>query len=71
MSIESIDCPTRLRAHARLQGVTLTDDELFKLGVSYPGCWGAGRWEVREYARVTGVGAREYRVVRSGSIRDL
>jgi hypothetical protein len=32
MSIESIDCPTRLRAHARLQGVTLTDDELFKLG---------------------------------------
>jgi hypothetical protein len=71
MSIESIGVPTLLRAHIHVQGVLLTEDELSKLWVSCLGYEATGRWQVREYARVTGVGAREYRVVRGSSIRDV
>jgi hypothetical protein len=71
MSIESIDIPTLLRAHIHVQGVPLTEDELSKLWVSYLGYEATGRWQVREYARVTGVGAREYRVVRGSTTRDV
>jgi hypothetical protein len=71
MSIESIDVPPLLRAHIHVQGVPLTEDELSKLWVSCLGYEATGRWQVREYARVTGVGAREYRVVRGSSIRDV
>jgi hypothetical protein len=71
MSIESVDVPTLLRAHIHLQGVLLTEDELSKLWVSYLAYEATGRWQVREYARVTRVGAREYRVVRGNSIPDV
>jgi len=71
MSIEASDFPSRLRAHVELQGANLTEDELSHLGAHYPRCAGTGQWGVREYARVTGVGAREYRVVRGSSIQDV
>jgi hypothetical protein len=71
MSVESIDIPPLLRAHIHVQGVPLTEDELSKLWVSYLGYEATGRWQVREHARVTGGGAREYRVVRGTSIPDV
>jgi hypothetical protein len=71
MSIGSIDFPTLLRAHVYVQGLILTEDDLSKLGSCYLGYGGAGRWEVREYVRITGGGPREYRVVRGVSIRDV
>lgn len=71
MSIGSIDFATLLRAHIYVQGLILTEDDLSKLGSCYLGDGGTGRWEVREYVRVTGGGPREYRVVRGGSLRDV
>lgn len=71
MSIESIEVRTLLRAHVQVQGAILTEEELSKVWVSYLGCGGTGRWEVREYVRVASRGAREYRVVRGSSIRDV
>src|SRR3989441_8211926 len=37
----------------------------------YPRCRGKDHWDVREYARGTGIGAREYRVVRGTSTVDV
>jgi hypothetical protein len=71
MGIGSIDFRTLLRAHVYVQGLILTEDDLSKLGSCYLGYGGAGRWEVREYVRVSGGGPREYRVVRGISIRDV
>src|SRR5690349_12647091 len=71
MSIGSIDFPTLLRAHVYVQGLILTEDDPSKLRSCYLGYGGPGRWEVREYMRVTGGGPREYRVVRGGSIQDV
>ncbi|HEX9282404.1 MAG TPA: hypothetical protein VF882_01330 [Gemmatimonadales bacterium] len=63
------DFGIRLRALAALEGAVLTEDELSHLGESYPGCRGKGQWDVREYVCHTGVGAREYRVVRASSVQ--
>ena len=71
MSIESSDFPSRLRAHVELQGAILTAAELSHVGECYPRCRGKDHWDVREYASVTGVGAREYRVVRGTSTLDV
>ena len=46
----------------------LTDEELSHTAECYPECRGKGHWDVREYARRTAVGAREYRVVRGSGI---
>src|SRR6266498_2129407 len=64
------DVGIRLRALAALEGAVLTEDELSHLGESYPGCRGKGQWDVREYVCHTGVGAREYRVVRAWGVRE-
>src|SRR5205814_8472831 len=37
------------------------------VGECYPRCRGKDHWDVRAYASVTGIGAREYRVVRGTS----
>jgi hypothetical protein len=71
MSIESSDFPSRLRAHVELQGASLTAEELSHLGECYPRFRGKEHWDVREYARATGIGAREYRVVRGTSTLDV
>jgi hypothetical protein len=71
MSTEFSDFSDRLRAHVELQGTTLTAEELSHVGECYPRCRGKDHWDVREYARATGVGAREYRVVRGTSTQDV
>jgi hypothetical protein len=71
MSIESSDFPNLLRAHVELQGTILTAEELSRVGDCYPRCRGKDLWDVREYASVTALGAREYRVVRGSSTQDV
>lgn len=58
MSIEPSDFGSRLRALVELQGAVLTAEELSHLGECYPRCRGKEHWDVREYVRRTGVGAR-------------
>src|SRR2546423_11671496 len=71
MSIESGDFPGLLRAHVELQGAILTAEELSNVRERYPRCRGKALWDVREYASVTALGAREYRVVRGSSTQDV
>lgn len=71
MSVESSDFPSMLRAHVELQGAFLTAEEMSHVRDVYPRCRGKGLWDVREYASVTAVGAREYRVVRGTSTQDV
>ncbi len=70
MSIEPSDFRSRLRVLLELQGAVLTDEELSHMAECYPRCRGKEHWDVREYVRLTGVGAREYRVVRGSSVQD-
>ena len=60
MSHEPSDFPNRFRAHVELQGAILTPEELSHVGECYPRCRGKDHWDVRAYASVTGIGAREY-----------
>ena len=72
MSIETSDFQSRLRVLLGLQGAVLTDEELSHMADSYPRCPGKEQWDVRQYVRPhTGVGAREYRVVRGSSVQDV
>jgi predicted nucleotidyltransferase component of viral defense system len=54
-----------------LQGTTLTAEELSQVRERYQRCRGKDLWDVREYASVSAVGAREYRVVRGSSTQDV
>ena len=71
MSNGPSDFPNRFRAHVELQGAILTPEELSHVGECYPRCRGKDHWDVRAYASVTGIGAREYRVVRGTSTVDV
>src|SRR5438445_235469 len=71
MTIETNDFQSRLRVLLGLHGAVLTDEELSHTAERYPRCRGKGHWDVREYVRRTGVGAREYRVVRGSGIEDV
>ena len=71
MNIESSEFPSLLRAHVELQGTVLTAEELSHVGECYPRCRGKDLWDVREYASVSALGAREYRVVRGSSTQDV
>jgi len=71
MSHEPSEFPNRFRAHVELQGAILTPEELSRVGECYPRCRGKDHWDVREYASGTGIGAREYRVVRGTSTVDV
>jgi len=68
MPTEPNDFQSRLRVLLGLQGTVLTDEELSHTAECYPRCRGKQHWDVREYARRTGLGAREYRVMRGSSI---
>jgi hypothetical protein len=54
-----------------LDGTVLTEAELVRLAERYAGCVGTEPWDVREYARATHAGAREYRVVRGTRIQEV
>ena len=71
MTIETNDFQSRLSVLLGLQGEVLTDEELSHTAERYARCGGKDHWDVREYVRRTGVGAREYRVVRGSSIEDV
>src|SRR5256885_3131722 len=71
MNIESREFAILFRAHVELQGTVLTAEELSHVGECYPRCRGKDLWDVREYASVTALGAREYRVVRGSSTQDV
>src|SRR5438132_3320190 len=72
MSIETTDFQSRLRVLLGFQGAVLTDEELSRMADSYSRCPGKEQWDVRQYVRPhTGVGAREYRVVRGSSVQDV
>lgn len=61
----------RLSALMKRDGAALTADELSHVEQCLPQCRGKEHWEVREYARPTGLGAREYRVVRGSRAQDV
>lgn len=71
MNIESNDVQSRLRVLLGLQSELFTDEELSHTAECYLRSHGKDYWDVREYARPTGVGAREYRVVRGTSPIDV
>ena len=71
MTIEPNDFQSRLRVLLGLRGTVLTDAELSHTEECYARSQGKGHWDVREYAGRSGVGAREYRVVRGSSIDDV
>ena len=52
-------------------GVVPTDRELSHMTERYPRCAGKSLWDVREYARSTGRGGREYRVVRGSAVLEV
>ncbi len=71
MTIGLSDFQSRVRVLLGLQGAGVTDEELSHLADCYPRCRGKEHWDVRQYVRRTGVGAREYRVVRGSSVQDV
>ena len=71
MITEPNDFQSRLRVLLGLQGAVLTDEELSHTEACYAKCPGKDHWDVREYAQRTGLGAREYRVVRGSSVQDV
>jgi len=71
MTIEPNDFQSRLRVLLGLRGAVLTDEELSHMAECYSRCRGKEHWDVREYARPTAVGAREYRVVRGNRTEDV
>jgi len=62
---------SRLPALTKVQGAVLSADEISALGESYARCLGKDHWDVRAYAGPTGVGAREYRVIRGTGVQDV
>jgi hypothetical protein len=71
MAIEPDEFQRQLRVLLGLQGAVLTDEELSQMAECYPRCRGKELWDVRQYVRGTGVGAREYRVVRGSRTEDV
>ncbi|MGH7538283.1 MAG: hypothetical protein ACREMF_06590 [Gemmatimonadales bacterium] len=71
MNIEPGDFRNRLRALVEMHGEVLSEEELFDMAECYPTCRGKEHWDVREYARITKIGAREYRVVRGSSVQHV
>ncbi|MBI4420028.1 MAG: hypothetical protein HY560_04315 [Gemmatimonadetes bacterium] len=71
MIIEPSDFRSRVRLLLAQQGAGVTEEELSQMAARYPRCVGKEQWDVREYARRTGLGAREYRVVRGSSVQDV
>src|SRR5881628_2828497 len=71
MIVESQEFPSLLRAHVELQGAILTPEELSHVRECYLRCRGKDQWDVREYASVGAIGAREYRVVRGSRTQEV
>jgi hypothetical protein len=70
---ELSDFQSRLGTLLGLQGAVLTDAEWSEMAACYPRCRGKDQWDVRQYVGNSGLGAgaREYRVVRGGSVQAV
>jgi hypothetical protein len=64
VTIESDEFQSRLRVLLGLYSLEFTDQELARLEDQYRLSAGKEPWDVRQYARSAGVGAREFRVMR-------
>lgn len=71
MTIEPHEFQSRLRILLGLRSMELTDDALARIADRYRLCLGKEPWDVRQYAGHTGVGAREFRVMRGTRIEDV
>lgn len=71
MAIEPNHIESRLRDLLGLHGTVLTDEELSLTADGYARSQGKERWDVRQYVRRGGPGAREYRVVRGSSAQHV
>lgn len=71
MTIEPVEFRHRFRALLEAGGTVLTDEQLTRVAEWYPKCPGKDLWDIREYARRSGLGAREYRVIRGTSVQDV
>lgn len=69
MTIEPYAFPGLLRARLGVQGVEFTDEGLARMADRYRLCGGKDRWDVRQYVGRSGVGAREYRVMRGTGVQ--
>jgi hypothetical protein len=71
MTSELNEFQARLRVLLGLRSMELTDEELARMADRYRMCTGKERWDVRQYAGRTGIGTREFRVMRGTSIEDV
>lgn len=71
MTVAPGDFRNRVQTLLELDGTVLTDSQLSRMAERYPRCGGKEHWDVREYARHSRLGGREYRVVRGTSIQDV
>ncbi|MGH7699072.1 MAG: hypothetical protein ACREMJ_00910 [Gemmatimonadales bacterium] len=71
MTIEPVDLQRRLQALLEAGGTVLTEAQLARMAEWYPKCPGKDAWDVREYASSSGLGAREYRVIRGTSVQEV
>ena len=60
-----------LRALVAQRGTALSGEESAYLEKWYRQCPGKEQWDVRAYAALSGVGAREYRVIRGSGGQDV
>ena len=60
-----------LRALVAQRGAALSGEESAYLEKWYRQCPGKEQWDVRAYAALSGVGAREYRVIRGSGGQDV
>lgn len=71
MTLDPSEFQSRLRALLGSESVELTDEQLARMADRYRLCPGKERWGVRQYAVPTGIGAREFRVMRGTGIEDV
>jgi hypothetical protein len=71
MTIEPDEFQDRLRALLGLHSPEFTDEQLARMADRYQLCTGKERWDVRQYAGRSGIGAREYRVMRGTGVQDV
>lgn len=71
MTIEACEFHSRLRVLLGPRGTEFTDEELARVAERYRRFTGKERWDVRQYAGRTGMGTREFRVIRGTRNEDV
>ena len=71
MTLERYAFHNRLRLLLGLQSMAFTDEDLARIADRYRPYAGKERWDVRQYAGRTGIGTREFRVMRGKRVEDV